>query len=57
MGYCSDCHKFMSVILIFSDSESACEMKLEKKNNRQGWGGDGGGWQNAHSPTCTLSSF
>lgn len=44
MGYCSDCHKFMSVILIFSDSESACEMKLEKKNNRQGGGvmeGDG----------------
>lgn len=35
MGYYSDCHKFMSVILVFPDSgnsESVCEMKLEKND-------------------------
>lgn len=55
MGYCSDCHKFMSVILIFSDSESACEMKLEKKNNRQGGVMEGDGKMPTHPRA--LSSF
>lgn len=58
MGYCSDCHKFMSVILVFPDSgnaESASEMKLEK-NDKEGGGGRGKA-ESAHSPMCMLSSF
>lgn len=34
MGYCSDCHKFYECypdIFRLRYSESACEMKLEKK--------------------------
>lgn len=51
MGYCSDCHKFMSVILMFFRlrySESADEMKLEK-NDKEG-GVRRGKTESAHCP-------
>lgn len=58
MGYCSDCHKFMSVILMFFRlrySESADEMKLEK-NDKEG-GVRRGKTESAHCPMWTFSSF
>lgn len=58
MGYCSDCHKFASVILVFPDPGilSLPEAKLEK-DDKEGGDGRGGKAESAHSPMCTLSSF
>lgn len=43
MGHCSDCHKFTSVNLIFSDSGTlSLPVEFTKKNNdteREFWGG------------------
>lgn len=59
MGHCSDCHKFTSVNLIFSDSGIlSLPVELIKKNNdteREFWG-------DVYAPPhpscmCMLSSF
>lgn len=56
MGHCSDCHKFTSVNLIFSDSGIlSLPVELIKKNNDTEreffWGGDV--YAPPH-PSCTL---
>lgn len=55
MGHCSDCHKFTSVNLIFSDSGIlSLPVELIKKNNDTEREFGGGGVYAPPHPSCFL---